>query len=76
MAAKKQNFEENIKELEKIVNALEGGDAPLDDCIDMFEKGVKLSDECFKMLNKAEQKIKILTQDGEKDFTLQDTDNN
>ena len=67
MAAKK-NFETNMQELEEIINSLEGGEAPLDECIKLFEKGVKLSDECLKMLNDAQQKITLLTEDGETEF--------
>ena len=41
----KKTFETNIEELEKIIADLENGDAPLDKCIEMFEKGVSLSGE-------------------------------
>lgn len=67
MAAKK-NFEKNIDELEKIINELESGDAPLDKCIEMFENGVKLSGECLKLLDDAQQKITLLTKESETDF--------
>lgn len=67
MAAKK-NFEKNIDELEKIITELESGDAPLDKCIEMFENGVKLSGECLKLLDDAQQKITLLTKYGETDF--------
>ncbi|MBQ3181720.1 MAG: exodeoxyribonuclease VII small subunit [Clostridia bacterium] len=61
MAAKK-TFEESMNELEAIVEALEKGDCPLDEAVKLFEKGVKISNECHKRLNDAEQKIKILTE--------------
>ena len=66
--ASKKNFESNIIELEKIIAELEGGEAPLDKCIEMFENGVKLSGECLKLLNDAQQKITLLTENGETDF--------
>lgn len=56
----KSTFESNIKELEEIVSKLETGNATLDECISLFEKGAKLTDECTKMIDNAEQKIKIL----------------
>lgn len=66
MAAKNTTFEENITRLEEIINLLEKGEASLDECIVLFEDGVKLSKECMEMLDKAEQKIKLLTvADGE-----------
>ena len=68
--ATKKNFEKNITELENIISMLESGDAPLDSCIEMFEKGVKLSGECLKLLNEASQKITLLTENGEKNFEL------
>lgn len=61
MADKNSTFEENILRLEEIINLLEKGDASLDECINLFEDGVKLSKECMEMLDKAEQKIKLLT---------------
>ena len=46
------------------------------ECIKLFEKGVKLSDECLKMLDGAQQKITLLKNDGEVEFTAnEDTDN-
>ena len=72
MPAKKNSFENNMAELEKIVSQLESGEAPLDECISLFENGVKLADECAKMLEGAKQKVKILTENGEQDFMLKD----
>ena len=37
----------------------------------MFEKGVRLSDECIKMIDNAQQKITLLTQKGEADYTAE-----
>ncbi len=59
-------FETSITELESIVKALEEGKLSLDEMIDLFEKGMKLSSECNKMLDEAENKINILVkQNGE-----------
>ena len=57
-----------MDELEKIISALESGDAPLDKCIELFENGVKLSGECLKMINEAQQKITLLSETGETEF--------
>lgn len=64
--AKSNSFESSIKELEQIVSSLEKGDCPLDEAVELFEKGVKISKECHKALNDAEQKIKILTETNKK----------
>ena len=74
--AGKKSFENNITELESIISMLESGDAPLDKCIEMFEKGVNLSGECLKLLNEAQEKITMLTENGEKEFTLNGDNSN
>ena len=71
--SKKENFEVSMKELETVVQKLEGGEVELDEMLDLFEKGVNLTSVCSKMLDSAEQKIKVLVKnkDGEietKDF--------
>lgn len=65
MSSKKLSFEEQLKSLEDIVANLEKGDLPLEDSLAQFEKGVKLTRECQQLLDQAQQKITILTQDGE-----------
>ncbi len=55
-----KGFEESIKELENIVEALEKGDATLDESLKLFEDGVKLSKACQKILDTAEKKVTIL----------------
>lgn len=57
---KENTFEENIKNLEGIVTELEKGNLSLDESMQKFEDGMKLSKECSKMLEEAEKKITIL----------------
>lgn len=62
----KTTFEESMKNLETIVTELEKGDLSLDDSVEKFEEGIKISKECNKILESAEKKISILLQnDGE-----------
>lgn len=68
MAAKKENYENLMKELEKVVSQMESGELSLDKSMELYEKGIKLSNKVYKILNDAEGKIKILTEEGEKDF--------
>ncbi|MBV1911364.1 MAG: exodeoxyribonuclease VII small subunit [Kangiellaceae bacterium] len=58
---KKPSFESQLAALEEIVNHLEKGDLPLDESLTQFEKGVKLTAECQSILNEAEQKVSILS---------------
>lgn len=60
MERKKQNFEESLGELEKIVGKLERGDLSLEESLELFEKGVKLSRECQERLSAAEGRIEVL----------------
>ncbi|MDD6734820.1 MAG: exodeoxyribonuclease VII small subunit [Clostridiales bacterium] len=62
-------FEKSIKELEEIVAKLESGDTTLDESLELFEKGIKLSKECNQMLDKAEKKVSVLIDGEKKDFT-------
>ena len=65
-------FEAAMTRLEEIVRALEGGNAPLDTSLALFEEGASLVKFCNQKLDAAEQKVKIL-QRGE-DGTLTETD--
>lgn len=58
--SKEINFEETMQELEKIVQELEKGDLNLDDSINKFEEGMKLSKSASDYLEKSEKKITVL----------------
>ena len=58
------NFEEAMKQLEKIANELETGNLSLEDSVTKFEQGMELSKKCHSILESAEKKITILIQDG------------
>lgn len=60
------SFEESIEKLEDIANKLESGELDLDSSLKIFEEGIKISNNCSKMLEKAEKKITILLEDREK----------
>ena len=62
-----KGFEQSMEELEQIVAKLESGDATLDESLEYFEKGIKLSKSCQKMLDTAEKKVSVLlaNSDGE-----------
>lgn len=62
----KENFEESMTNLEKIVTELENGNLNLDESVNKFEEGMKISKQCNKILEEAENKISILLEkDGE-----------
>lgn len=59
----KDSFESKLEDLEKIVSELEKGDLSLDNSVNKFEEGMKLSKECNKILEEAQKKITILLED-------------
>ena len=67
-----KGFEESMKELEEIVSKLENGDATLDESLAYFEKGIKLSKSCQKMLDTAEKKVSVLLANSEGELEKQD----
>ncbi|EMG28133.1 exodeoxyribonuclease VII small subunit [Listeria fleischmannii 1991] len=74
MATKKQQtFEEAMKELETIVEALESGNASLEESLDMYQKGIELTKLCQTKLQAAEEKMaKVVTEtDEEKPFEVE-----
>lgn len=58
------SFEENIKKLEEIVRRLERGEIALEDGLSAFEQGVALIKVCQKQLDKAANRVQVLTSDG------------
>lgn len=52
-----KSFEEKLKRLEQISELLESGDVQLEESINLFEEGIKLSKECLSILENAELKI-------------------
>ncbi len=67
-----KSFETSLAELEKIVGKLESGDLPLEQSLELFEKGIKLSRECRERLTKAERRIEILMKDSNGDLTAEE----
>ncbi len=55
------SFEDGLEQLETIVKQMEQGDLPLEKSIELFERGMKLSDSCRKQLAEAETRVEILT---------------
>ena len=53
-------FESGLQQLESIVKEMEGGELPLERALELFERGMKLSDACRKQLQDAETRVEIL----------------
>lgn len=63
MAAKKETFEDHLKQVEEVVRALESGKLGLEESIERYEIGIRAIKECYRILEAAEKKIQILAKD-------------
>lgn len=54
------NFEESLASLESLVSAMEEGELSLEESLQAFEKGIRLTRECQAALQNAEQKVQVL----------------
>jgi exodeoxyribonuclease VII small subunit len=63
--SKSMDFEEALASLEGLVDAMEAGNLSLEESLKAFEQGIRLTRECQKALDAAEQKVQILVKAGE-----------
>ena len=54
------NFEQALGELEALVGAMESGEMTLEESLQAFELGIRLTRDCQQALSQAEQKVQIL----------------
>lgn len=68
--SKELPFEQALKKLESIVDAMESGDLPLETLLSQFEEGTKLIKSCQAKLEEAELKISKLEKNAAGELTL------
>lgn len=61
----KPSFEKAIKELTEIVQKIEGGETPLQDSLEQYERGMTLIKHCREILEKAEKRIEKISESKE-----------
>ena len=54
------SFESSLDELEKVVKELESGDLALERSLELFSRGMQLSEACRKQLEEAETRVEML----------------
>jgi len=57
------DFEQALAMLNDLVGKLEAGELPLEESVAAFESGVKLSRRCESLLDAAEQRLQVLSDD-------------
>jgi exodeoxyribonuclease VII small subunit len=60
MAEDQPSFEASLGDLEKVVGELEAGDLTLERSLELFERGMALSESCRKQLEEAETRVEML----------------
>lgn len=55
------DFEKALTELNELVEQMEQGGLSLEESLENFEKGIALTKACQEALQKAEQKVRLLT---------------
>ena len=60
---KANEFEKAFQQLEKIVQRLESEELPLDESLQLFEEGIRLSRFCNQKLEEVEKKIETILAD-------------
>jgi len=61
--ARSNDFEKSFQQLETIVKRLEGEELPLDESLQLFEEGIRLSRFCHQRLEEVEKKIELILAD-------------
>jgi exodeoxyribonuclease VII small subunit len=72
VSGRKPTFEESLKRLEQIVQAIEQGKVGLEESIQQFEEGMALIKQCRSVLAEAEIKIQYLQASGANGITASD----
>ena len=66
MAKTKFSIEGAFEQLEDIIEQLSSEEISLSDSMDLYKKGVKISDKCSQTLDKTQKEI-IILQEGQND---------
>ncbi len=59
---KEPDFEQSLGELEALVTRMEQGDLTLEQSLEAFEQGIRLTRECQTRLEQAEQRVQVLVE--------------
>jgi exodeoxyribonuclease VII small subunit len=57
------DFEQSLSQLESLVEKLENSEFTLEQSLQAFEQGVKLTRQCQQALSQAEQKVQLLIEE-------------
>ncbi len=69
------SFEDAVEKLEDAIERIESGEIGLEESLEQYTDGMKLINHCRNILDKAENKIKKLSLDADKNIVEQDAPN-
>ena len=69
-SAAPKTFEEEIKRLETLTQAMQNSEMPLEEALAAYQEGNELVKYCQTKLAEVEQKLQVLDADGLKELTL------
>lgn len=69
MKSKVVSYEDKLKRLEEIMSLMEGSSVSLEESINLYEEGIRLSNELQNILKDAQGRIKIITDNGEEIYS-------
>lgn len=62
---KEKSFEDAMLELESIVKKIENEETPLEEILELYERGSELSAYCQNILTKTQEKLEIIQKQAE-----------
>lgn len=57
------SFDDALEQLERAARQLEGGEVPLEEALQVYERAVVLFRHCSRRLHDVEQRLELLTKD-------------
>jgi exodeoxyribonuclease VII small subunit len=69
-----KGFEEQLARLGEITAALEKGELSLEESLSLYKEGVTIAAACRKTLDQAKHTVKIYSEEGLKDFIVENNE--
>ena len=64
---KAKTFSENLREVEEIIEKLEGDEVSLEETIDLYKSGMRILKECSQKIETIEKELMIIDAENEED---------
>ena len=68
MASKKMTYKDSLEKLDTIIESLEQGELSVEESMEKYEEGMKITKNLLLILNQAEEKVMIMDGQEEVEF--------